>query len=147
MKNKDIKSIYTLHRYFIWCNRMRSHFDNLLLKNSIERSERFSVESMLYMSYWYAGLYVVVEGWRESNLKDEKIDNLLTSKNIDLLRRYRNGVFHFQTEYYDDRLITFIKDGENCVEWIRELNNEFGRYFLDFFKPSNLTEDLNDEKD
>lgn len=112
---------------------MRTEFDKLLQIKKEDKPDSFSIESMLYMSYWYAGLYVVIEGWHELNLTDDKIDKLLESKNVDLLRRYRNGVFHFQKEYYDNRFFEFIKDGENCVEWIRELNNQFGRYFLEFF--------------
>lgn len=133
MKSENDSKTYTLHRYFIWCNKMRTEFDKLLQIKKEDKPDSFSIESMLYMSYWYAGLYVVIEGWHELNLTDDKIDKLLESKNVDLLRRYRNGVFHFQKEYYDNRFFEFIKDGENCVEWIRELNNQFGRYFLEFF--------------
>lgn len=32
-----------------------------------------------YMSYWYAGLFVVVEGWRDLGLQDAEIDGLLES--------------------------------------------------------------------
>jgi hypothetical protein len=42
----------------------------------------------IFMSYWYGGLYVVVEGWRELRLSDPKIDALLTSQNVNLLKRY-----------------------------------------------------------
>jgi hypothetical protein len=50
------------------------------------------------MSYWYAALYVVIEGWRDLGLADATIDALLQSPNVDLLKRYRNGVFHFQKD-------------------------------------------------
>lgn len=59
------------------------------------------IESFLYMSYWYGGLYVVIEGWQRLKLSDDIIDNLLISSNVQLLKRYRNGVFHFQKEYID----------------------------------------------
>src|SRR5579863_619575 len=124
--------IFTLHRYFIGANRMRTHFDSLLS----ERTKRpdpentFDIESFLYMSYWYGGLFVVIEGWQELRLKDPQVDPLLLSKNVDLLRRYRNGVFHFQRIYFDNRIVEFMRDGENCVGWVRQLNNEFGRFFL-----------------
>lgn len=87
------------------------------------------------MSYWYASLFVVIEGWGDLGLKDSEIDKLLESKNVDLLRRYRNGVFHFQKDYWDNRFTGFIIEGQNCVEWIRHIHKEFSRYFLELYQP------------
>jgi hypothetical protein len=81
------------------------------------------------MSYWYGGLYVVVEGWRKLRLSDPKIDALLTSQNVNLLKRYRNGIFHFQKNYLDERFIEFM-ESQDSVPWVRELNLAFGDYFL-----------------
>jgi hypothetical protein len=83
----------TLRRYFIWANRVRTHFDESLDKKGVPDEHSIMLEP--YMSYWYAGLYVVIEGWKGLGLRDEKIDSLLDSPNVDLLRRYRNGVFSF----------------------------------------------------
>lgn len=129
-------SIVTLHRYFIWANKMRTDFDVLLIKSDVISKKRFFIESNLYMSYWYGGLYVVIEGWIELGLSDPKIDELLKSPNVDLLRLYRNGVFHFQKDYNDKRFEGFIREGEKPVEWVRKLNLEFGRFFLECFKKS-----------
>ena len=137
---KDIE-VFTLHRYYIWANKMRTDFDDILKRNLQKTipNGQFEIESNLYMSYWYAALYVVIEGWQELGLKDDKIDTFLDSPNISLLRRYRNGVFHFQSDYYDERFLGFIRDGIKCVEWIRNLNLEFGRYFLSWFEQKNAT--------
>lgn len=110
---------------------MRTHFDELLSKSA--PGERATMTEP-YMPYWYGGLYAVIEGWRELGLTDDRIDPLLKSPNVDLLRRYRNGAFHFQRCYYDKRFREFITEGENCVEWIRTLNSEFGRWFLTWYK-------------
>lgn len=126
--------LLSLHRYWIWANRMREHFYSLVPKvagNPVP--DRFSpdaIEADLYMSFWYGELYVVIEGWRELRLSDPAIDALLTSPNVDLLRLYRNGVFHFQRDYFDERFQGFIRDGENAVSWVRKLNEAFGAYFL-----------------
>lgn len=129
-------AVYTLHRYYIWANKMRTDFYDILKKKSDNKisKDSFDIESRLYMSYWYGGLYVVIEGWRQLKLSDPQIDQLLKSKNVYLLKHYRNGVFHFQKNYNDKRFLTFITQGENCVEWIRALNGEFGRFFLEWFK-------------
>lgn len=132
MKDEKNSMTFSLHRYFIYCNKMRTAFDSLLVMKGYEKNEQLSRELIIYMSYWYAGLYVVIEGWKELSLKDTTIDKLLESRNVDLLRRYRNGVFHYQKNYNDKRFLDFMSDGDNCVEWTRELNKQFGRYFLDF---------------
>ena len=135
--------IFTLHKYFIWADRMRFHFNQLIRlklllklkgKPVFDYSSEKGIQSLLYMSYWYAGMYVVIEGWKELGLSDPKIDNLLESSNVDLLRRYRNGVFHFQKEYFNEKFMGFIDSGFDAVTWIRELREEFSRFFLDWFK-------------
>ena len=119
----------TLHRYFIWANRMRTHFDQVISEGDLDGTRE--TESLLYMSYWYGGLYVVIEGWQALKLSDSIIDELLTSPNVNLLRRYRNGVFHFQPEYNDARFDQFMTQGVDQVTWVRTLNEQFGRYFLE----------------
>jgi hypothetical protein len=123
--------LVTLHRYFIWANQMRTHFDEILAREPAPFEGAAFIESFLYMSYWYGGLYVVIEGWKALNLSDGVIDELLKSRNVILLRRYRNGVFHFQRNYHDERFNEFMSQGTNEVTWVRSLNQQFGRYFLE----------------
>ncbi len=130
------KDTITLHRYFIWADRMRVHYDNVLKTSFLgstkpEFGSPEYINAILYMSYWYAGMYVVVEGWRDLRLSDSRIDELLNSPNTNLLKRYRHGVFHFQRKYWDERFIEFIRDGEKAVKWIGELRKEFSRFFLE----------------
>lgn len=129
----NTQAIVTLHRYFIWANGVRTIFDSLLEKeagqDAMER-KKWNIEMTMYMSLWYGLLYTVIEGWEQLKLSDKVIDQLLTSKNKDLLRRYRNGVFHFQEDYNDERFEKFFQE-KNTVEWIRNLNKEFGRWFLE----------------
>jgi hypothetical protein len=134
MSNLD-ESIITLHRYFIWANRMRIHFEEIVARNSgiITNTKDFLINSTLYMSYWYAGLYVVIEGWTGLKLHDTVIDELVKSPNVALLKRYRHGVFHFQKKYNDTRFREFIEQGEKPVEWVRQLTSELSRWFIDRF--------------
>lgn len=133
------RDIHTLHRYYIWQNKMRELFYEELQSAAarnvpIEIGSNEQIRVFHYMSYWYAGLFVVIEGWREMGLQDQEIANLLDSPNVDLLRRYRNGVFHFQRTYFDERFLAFIRDGEDVVDWVRSLNSAFGRFFLNAFQ-------------
>jgi hypothetical protein len=142
MKTKinEWNAVFTLHRYWIWANRMRKHFDDHLGKEKKKKDEfrkkiGMGFEEFMYMSLWYALLYVVIEGWKRLGLVDTEIDRLLHSLNVNLLKRYRNGVFHYQKGYIDERFIGFIRDGKNCVSWVRELNTQLGRFFLMYFNP------------
>ncbi len=126
-----------LHRYFIWANRMRIHFEEILDKHTKQQIDehRFGIESMMYMSLWYGLLYVVIEGWESLKLSDVIIDELLKSPNTDLLKHYRNASFHYpkKRRYHDERFENFFKE-QTTVEWIRKLNSEFSRYFIEALK-------------
>jgi hypothetical protein len=130
--------VYTLHRYYVWSTILQGHF-NAILEAFRSRGEPFSMKTddgirgYAYMSYWYAALYVVIEGWQKLGLRDEAIDRLLESPNVELLRLYRHAVFHFHEDYFNEHLTTpFVERGESPVGWVRSLSDEFGRWFLDW---------------
>ena len=127
----ELKSLATLHRYWIWCNYMREHMDAVLTKSTPTGAfyKEPDFQMFMYMSYWYAGLYVVIEGWRRLNLRDPSIDALLVSPNVHLLKRYRHAVYHFQKDYLDDRFVGFWSERET-VRWVRSVNRAFGAFFL-----------------
>jgi hypothetical protein len=89
----------------------------------------FADDAGLFLSYWYAALYVVVEGWHELKCQDLEIDHFLTSPNVQHLRRYRNGVCHFHRKYLDERFLEITASADS-VQWVRSLNDSFGRFFL-----------------
>ena len=125
--------LVSLHRYYIWANRMRTLFYAELKQQDLNALDPVLVlagDIGLLSSYWYGALYVVVEGYKELKLSDPAIDLLLQSDNVELLRRYRNGTFHFQRNYFDDRFNNFFAE-RSTVEWVRTLNREFGRFFLE----------------
>jgi hypothetical protein len=137
--NELTSEIITLHRYFIWADRMRVHFDQVLqnlgsdpkpISDKLFKNEK-GINTFLYMSLWYGTFYVLIEGWQELGLEDKKIDDMLKSANVVLLKRYRNGVFHFQKEYYDKRFTELMENGLDIANWIRDLRDEFSRWFLE----------------
>lgn len=126
------EALLALHRYFIAASHMRSHF------NEVIGQPRFSiVESNLYMSYWYAGLYVVIEGWQDLGLTDPSVDALLDSPNVSLLRRFRNSVFHYQRKYYSEKSLGLIRDGEEVAIWVSDLSEHLGRSILEQVQAAN----------
>lgn len=85
-----------------------------------------------FMSYYYGGLYVLIEGWRELRLSDPTIDDLLQSPHVDALRKYRNGSFHFQPDYFNDRLLALLPFTDS-PQWIQAVRNAFSAWFLKHF--------------
>jgi len=129
--------LLSLHRYYIFSNRLREHFESTLLscrapdEPALQAALRFAIsDPTIFMFYWYASLNVVIEGWRTLRLRDTDIDALLTSPNVRLLRRFRHGVFHFQKKYGDDRFTDLLQPGEQVVPWVRDLHAKLGAYFL-----------------
>jgi hypothetical protein len=130
MEIKDMH-LASLHRYFIWADRLREYFENTILKDpgtSVDLA--WADDCGLFMSHWYGALYVVVEGWKDMGLKDPVIDKLLESTNVALLKRFRHGAFHFQREYFDNRFSNFWYDSKKTVPWVRQLNDAFSQFFL-----------------
>ncbi len=122
---------------------MRTEFEAALIRDPIPNrfrtlgdADAFKQGTMfwakdwgIFMAFWYGGLYVVIEGWQELKLNDDRIDPMLESSNVALLKRFRNGAYHFQKNWFDDRFTLFISS-ETSVEWVRALSSEFGGYFL-----------------
>lgn len=125
------RELIALHRYFLQANRMRTCYDELLARQgaALPGDEHWT-DQYIYLCLWYSCLFVVIEGWRELDLCDQQVDVLLGSEYVALLRRFRNGVLHFQKDYWDDRFLDFVREGADSATWARALNSEFGRYFL-----------------
>lgn len=81
----------------------------------------FDIDVGLYMAYYYAALYVVVEGWKKTGfLSDPKIDALIDSPNTGLLKHYRHGVFHFKGDYFQKDFID-LYGSKGIVKWIHNV--------------------------
>lgn len=129
--------LLTLHRYFVWSTVLKAHFEDVLA-GFRERGESFSMKTdegirgLAYMSYWYASLWVVVEGWQKLGLHDDEVDRLLDSPLTEKLRLYRHWVLHYHEEYFNRHLVEpFSGEGTEAVEWVRALSTELGRSFLE----------------
>ncbi len=86
------------------------------------------------MSHWIAAQYVVIEGWHKLKESDETIDNLLNSYPdfVDIFRRCRNAVYHYQNNLLDKRIEEALK-GEEHYNWLVAIKWEFERYL--YFYP------------
>jgi hypothetical protein len=148
--------ILSLHRYWIWAD---FHKESMLARREkvdraggLEQAAQ-AFDALTALAFFYASLFVVIEGWRELGFEDEEIDGYLASENTDLLRRFRNGVFHFQKDFDDQRFMGFLDDAEEPVDWARGLNSAFSRWFDEWgrktmgYGPRDIAEWMKAERD
>jgi hypothetical protein len=134
MSEASALPVLALHRYWIWAD-----FHKEVMLDHLSGESPDSAHPMLALGrefdaaaalgFFYASLYVVIEGWHELKLDDDEIDGLIASGNTDLLRRFRNGIFHFQHDFDDDRFLGFLNDAHEPVGWARRLHSAFARWF------------------
>lgn len=145
MKDKKIMDtfeILALHKYFVNANYMRTLFYECLDKRDKKIKATDDPELMSLTSLWYGCLYVVAEGWADLKLADKKIDVLLQSNFLSDLKGFRHDVFHFQKKYYATRSVKFMSTS-GAAKWVRDLNREFGRYFILYFDQIKRTSNEN----
>ncbi len=145
------EDLHALHRYFVWAGEMETQLLRIFMRGKEKRtvvvlrrvmksiaamqwppkSKIDGLRVFLYLSYWYAALHVVVEGWKQLHLHDPDVDRLLESPNTYLLKKYRDGVFHYQRRYYDERFLRFIREGADVAEWVSDLHWKIGDAILE----------------
>lgn len=131
---KEHEKFISWARYLYWADLQRRNYINLDsntddLEHVDEGWRVFAVASL-----WLGATWVVVEGWRELKIEDEVIDGLLSDwpRHVELLRRYRNGVFHYQPKLLDERFHAYQKEGPSFVVWAFALNFEFQRFLWEY---------------
>ncbi len=122
--------LFSLHKYFVYQDTIRLQFEKYLMNKELNNSKAYT---NIYLDLWYGTLFVVAEWWKELRLEDDKINSLLKSSNYELLRRYRNCVFHFQKDWHDPRFDDFHKE-DSTVDWTIKLHTELWRFFLEKIK-------------
>ena len=81
------------------------------------------------LSVWYALLRVVVEGYRELKLSDPTVDEYLNRvEYVEALRRFRNAMFHYQSDPFSEKLMEFL-ELQDATEWARGLSSALEAYF------------------
>ncbi|NOX83051.1 MAG: hypothetical protein GXP06_08715 [Alphaproteobacteria bacterium] len=86
----------------------------------------FSVQKVLY-----ALIYVVIEEYKASDFEDEKLDELLADEvKVQMLRRFRNAIFHVQNEVLSQKELDFL-DADYDGSWIKAVHKAFDKYFTE----------------
>lgn len=138
----NASEIHSLHRYFIWANRMKNHCIDTVREQGEPPSDGMELRIWLsapfaYACYWFETLYVVIEGMQQLGLTNSTLTKLVNDgDNLQKLRRFRNGVYHFQTNYFDNRIKDFLT--QSYTDWASDLHAELSQYFLDWFKSKGM---------
>ena len=128
----DMDRLFAWARYLYWCDlnrqRLDGHDDAPAEAVAPDHQRRWLFIALL--AHWYASLWVVIEGWRETKMSDPVIDDLLTScpRLCDLLRRFRNAVYHYQPSLLDAKFLGLLSESEISYVWADLLHGEFCRY-------------------
>ena len=125
-------SLISLNRCFLTARLMKEHLTNPAMNpdfiRDLSAGERAYIRGY-YGNLFYSLFYVVIEGWEEMHLQDEKINDILKNRPyVKSLKRFRNANFHFQNELLGEKLLNFL-ELPNSKAWIDELWNEFNRFF------------------
>ncbi len=99
------KQVRSLHRYFLWANRMKHHCIDSIQSQGPPPTDFPELQAWLsgpfaYGCYWLATLFVVVEGLNKIQMTNAGVSTLLAeSDKVNRLRRFRNCVNHYQEDY------------------------------------------------
>jgi hypothetical protein len=145
-------ALASFHRYFVWADDMRLQYRNLLRNTPIGRlkqaggTEEEALKRVMsdpgirgsllaayyafpYMSYYYGGMYAIIEAWtKRLKYRDPEIDGLLQSPFVARLERHRHAAFHFTPEYFDVRLLEFVNEPDSEA-WLNQVHAAFTRWF------------------
>jgi hypothetical protein len=136
---------YSWGRYLYWTELMKREYDKFIVERGAEAKKAMSEMLGLYC-YWAASLYVVIEGWETAKFKDPIVDALLRISNYkDVLRRLRNGTFHYQPATVPQKVVDFFQSPD-VVLWVNFLHEEFCRWLRDFVETVEREERLSPEE-
>lgn len=123
MSNTSINHLYRY--YWLRAHLMRDKF------YSFKKSSEYNVDQHTYMGFWYASLYSVVEGYQKLNLYNSSINLLLTSPNLESLKKFRHSVTGFHKTYFNSSLIDSFINSSTSVVWVNSLHFSLAKYLIE----------------
>lgn len=123
---EETEKTFAWARYLYWTDIHRRRLDEWVEQPDREETT-WGSHFFALASQFYAFLYVSLEGWRRLRFENPVVDALLESSPdyVDLLRRFRNSVFHYRPRLIEERYAGFIADSEVTVPWSVYLHDEF----------------------
>ncbi|MGO8914878.1 MAG: hypothetical protein ACLQJR_03100 [Stellaceae bacterium] len=127
-----------LHKYYLRAETMRAHYDKTveILKSVYgptewmkDKPNTVHFEARLYLDYWLAALYVVVEGFEKLSLHNAATEKLLKSPLRSKLNQHRGGTYHFREQYFDADILALVT-AEGGAQWAAALHGALGTHLL-----------------
>ncbi len=135
----SLSKLFSLYRYYIWSTLLKSAFHSGLSEVCLSTDPGKALTGYvgyaklglgsIFMSYWYAAIYVVVEGWQELGYADPAIESLLSTDHLLRLRRHRNATCHYQPPVLSPKWLEF-EQADGAVDWIYSLDKALSEWFL-----------------
>ena len=137
-----LEQLLSWARYLYWANLQKQRFDDCVA----DHDESDNVKKWRFialLSMWYASLWVVIEGWESIPLADPHIDEIIKAgpKYKRMLRRFRNGVYHYQLSLTDRRNLDFL-NASGGFSWSHLLHEEFCRFYWELFEAGDIPASL-----
>jgi hypothetical protein len=127
----DSQAVFSWGRYLYWSDLKRRDWEKLMRRKG-GAGKASNPEWLGLTCYWAASLYVVIEGWDRAKFNDPIVDALLGKPNYRaVLKRLRNGTFHFQPEILSQKFIEFFESPDE-LNWLFFLHEEFCRWLRDW---------------
>ncbi len=125
MTMKEVETIMAFGQYLHWSELQYKHYQSL--QEDTPESDYVGA-----LAHWLASLYVVTEGWQQIGIPDPVLSDLVTKYDdyYQLLRRCRNGVYHFQPKLLSEKITHFLEPRSESVAWARALQFEFMRFLV-----------------
>ena len=122
---KDALAIVSFGQHLHWSQMQYEHYQSFTEDSS-------DAEFIGVLAHWLASLYVVVEGWQEIGKPDPVISNLIEKYDdyFQLMRRFRNGVYHFQPKPMSEKITDFLDAKSEGHAWAYALLFEFKRFLV-----------------
>lgn len=145
---QKINDLFGFSRYLSWADLVRRTYEaEFTTRDEPGTTTNVWGADFAWMAYWYGSLFVVIEAYESIGYGDPVIDSLLAhpGQYRDLLRRFRNGIFHYQADPIDRKLLDLLTKGEEHVLWVHALHDEFMRLLREQIDRVGITEELHAE--
>jgi len=137
MQTKAFESIVSFGQHLHWSQMQFEHFRTF-------DEESNEAEFVGALSHWLASVYVAAEGWHELGLPDSTISSLISTYDdlYQLMRRFRNAVYHFQSKPLSVKLTDFLASGSEGVPFSRALLFELQRFLVNSVPDDSIGQEI-----
>lgn len=137
----NIEILVSLHRHWVWADRMKELFEYYLRKEGLPPEESLNPDQPYMLSsmfscmfLWYALLYVTCDGVEKVGKAKMSDVSSAFNKVRKTLYQFRNAIFHVQSQYWSQKLMDVFKD-EEIVDGIRATHVSVGTWLEEQLKP------------